>query len=72
MMEKSESLEGSLSQKVVQENMTSSADVQCSQKVVQSVEQTVSESRKVTTAKFSSSQSFSSEEVHEYSEIEES
>lgn len=65
-MEKTASVEGSLSQKVIEENKTSTAEAHCSQKVTQSVESKIEGNRKVFTAKMATSQSFSSEETTEY------
>lgn len=70
-MEQTTSVEGSLSQTVVEENRKTSAEAKCAQTVSQSVETICTDNRKVTTAKFSSSQSFSSEEFTEYAEVEE-
>lgn len=69
-LQKSTEVEGSISQKVIEEKKRSTAEATCNQKMVQSVESKITENRKVTTAKMSTSQSFSSEETIEYEDEE--
>lgn len=56
--------------KIVEENKVTNQTAECNATVQRSMESQVSENRKMTCTKFSSSSSFSSEEVTEYAEEE--
>lgn len=65
-LEKSAEFKGTQSSKVVEETGSSSQNVECSAKVVQSMSKTVSENKTVTTKRTATSQSYSFEESGEY------
>lgn len=69
-LEKTHSLEGAMQTKIVEDNRVTNQKAECNANVLQSMETQVSENRKTTCTKFSSSSSFSSEEVTEYADEE--